>query len=81
MNVVDSSGWLEYCANGPAARCVASAIEKTDEIIVFWTNTEGRLDRAAVCIRAPVRFGGSATRIIESMRRPIYLPIRRSEHS
>ena len=34
MNVVDSSGWLEYFANGPNAAFFASSIERTDELVV-----------------------------------------------
>jgi predicted nucleic acid-binding protein len=34
MNVVDSSGWLEYFANGSHADFFASAIENTSELIV-----------------------------------------------
>lgn len=34
MNVVDSSAWLEYFADGPNASFFASAIEATDELIV-----------------------------------------------
>ena len=34
MNVVDSSGWLEYFAAGPNADFFADAIEATDELIV-----------------------------------------------
>jgi len=34
MNVVDSSGWLEYFADGENADFFTSAIEKTDELIV-----------------------------------------------
>lgn len=34
MNVVDSSGWLEYYADGPNADFFASAIEKPLELIV-----------------------------------------------
>jgi predicted nucleic acid-binding protein len=34
MNVVDSSAWLEYFANGPNASFFAAAIEKTDELLV-----------------------------------------------
>ena len=34
MNVVDSSAWLEYFANGPNASFFAPAIEKTAELIV-----------------------------------------------
>jgi predicted nucleic acid-binding protein len=34
MNVVDSSAWLEYFANGPNASFFAMAIEKTDELLV-----------------------------------------------
>jgi len=34
MNVVDSSGWLEYFADEPNARFFAPAIEKTNELVV-----------------------------------------------
>ena len=34
MNVVDSSGWLEYFADGPNADFFAKAIENTTELIV-----------------------------------------------
>jgi len=34
MNVVDSSGWLEYFADGPNADFFAPAIENTRELIV-----------------------------------------------
>lgn len=34
MNVVDSSGWLEYFADGPNADFFASAIEGTSELVV-----------------------------------------------
>lgn len=34
MNVVDSSGWLEYFAEGPNAGFFAKAIEKTNELVV-----------------------------------------------
>ena len=34
MNVVDSSGWLEYFAAGPNADFFAAAVEATDELIV-----------------------------------------------
>ena len=34
MNVVDSSAWLEYFANGPNASFFASAIEETEALIV-----------------------------------------------
>ncbi len=34
MNVVDSSGWLEYFADGPNATFFARAVEKLDELIV-----------------------------------------------
>ena len=34
MNVVDSSGWLEYLAAGPNADFFASAIEATAELLV-----------------------------------------------
>ncbi len=34
MNIVDSSGWLEYFADGPNAGFFAPAIQKLDELIV-----------------------------------------------
>lgn len=34
MNLVDSSGWLEYFADGPNADFFAPAIQKTAELIV-----------------------------------------------
>lgn len=34
MNVVDSSAWLEYFADGPNADFFAAAIEKTAELVV-----------------------------------------------
>jgi predicted nucleic acid-binding protein len=34
MNVVDSSGWLEYYADGPNAEFFAPAVEKASELIV-----------------------------------------------
>jgi predicted nucleic acid-binding protein len=34
MNVVDSSGWLEYFADGPNADFFAKAIENSTELIV-----------------------------------------------
>lgn len=34
MNLVDSSGWLEYFAGGPNAEYSASAIENTESLIV-----------------------------------------------
>ena len=34
MNLVDSSGWLEYFADGPNATFFAPAIEKAAELVV-----------------------------------------------
>ncbi|PWB81615.1 MAG: VapC toxin family PIN domain ribonuclease [Candidatus Methylomirabilota bacterium] len=34
MNVVDSSAWLEYFANGPNAGVFAAPIEETDKLVV-----------------------------------------------
>ncbi len=34
MNVVDSSAWLEYFADGPNAGSFASAVEETEALIV-----------------------------------------------
>ncbi len=36
MNVIDSSAWLEYFANGPNASFFARAIEQTDDLVVPW---------------------------------------------
>lgn len=34
MNIVDTSGWLEYFADSPQAANFAAAIENTDELLV-----------------------------------------------
>jgi predicted nucleic acid-binding protein len=34
MNVVDSSGWLEYFADGPNAAFFAKAIERSSDLVV-----------------------------------------------
>lgn len=34
MNVIDSSGWVEYFVNGPNARFFASSIEDRESLIV-----------------------------------------------
>jgi len=34
LNVVDSSGWLEYFADGPNARFFEPPVMKTDELVV-----------------------------------------------
>ena len=34
MNVVDSSAWLEYFANGPNAAFFSKAVEDTDRLVV-----------------------------------------------
>ena len=34
MNIVDTSGWLEYLADSPLAGNYAAAIENTDELLV-----------------------------------------------
>ncbi|OIP99725.1 VapC toxin family PIN domain ribonuclease [Candidatus Wirthbacteria bacterium CG2_30_54_11] len=38
MNLVDSSGWLEYLVEGPNASFFASALENTDDLIVSVIN-------------------------------------------
>jgi predicted nucleic acid-binding protein len=38
MNLVDSSGWLEYLSDGKSAKLFAPAIEKTEELIVSTIN-------------------------------------------
>jgi predicted nucleic acid-binding protein len=38
MNLVDSSAWLEYFANGPNARFFSTPIENTHELIVSTIN-------------------------------------------
>jgi toxin FitB len=34
MNIVDSSGWLEYFADGPNASFFSRPLQKTDELVV-----------------------------------------------
>ena len=34
MNVVDSSGWLEYLAGGPNVACFAAIVKATEELVV-----------------------------------------------
>jgi toxin FitB len=34
MNVVDSSGWLEYFADGPNAKHFAATVKATDQLVV-----------------------------------------------
>jgi len=38
MNLVDSSGWLEYFADGRNARFFAPALEDTENLIVSTIN-------------------------------------------
>ncbi len=38
MNLVDSSGWLEYLADGKNAKFFATAIENTEELIISVVN-------------------------------------------
>jgi len=38
MNLVDSSGWIEYLADGKNSKFFAAAIENTDELIVSAIN-------------------------------------------
>ena len=38
MNLVDSSGWLEYLADGPDANFFASALEDTEDLLVSTVN-------------------------------------------
>jgi uncharacterized protein with PIN domain len=38
MNLVDSSGWLEYFADGPNAAFFAPAIENADKLVVSAVN-------------------------------------------
>ena len=38
MNLVDSSGWLEYLADSKNSKLFAPAIEKTDELLVSTIN-------------------------------------------
>lgn len=38
MNLVDSSGWLEYFADGPNAKFFAPAIEATRDLVVSTIN-------------------------------------------
>ncbi len=34
MNIVDSSGWLEYLADGPNANFFSRPLEETGELVV-----------------------------------------------
>ena len=43
MNVVDSSGWLEYFADGLNADFVAPAIENIHELMVRFMQTDALL--------------------------------------
>ena len=38
MNLVDSSGWLEYLADSKNAKLFAPVIEKTDELVISTIN-------------------------------------------
>ncbi len=38
MNLVDSSGWLEYLADGPNSSFFAPALEDTEELLVSTVN-------------------------------------------
>lgn len=49
MNVVDSSGWLEYFADAPDAQFFASAIENVAELM---QNSQKPL----VCLRRAIVF-------------------------
>jgi len=68
MNVVDSSGWLEYFANGPNASSFAGAIEDTKALIVptisilevFKRVLQQRGEDAALQAAALMRQGQSA---------------------
>ena len=65
MNVVDSSGWLEYFADGPNANFFAPAIEDTDNLLVptisllevFKRVTEQRGEDAALQAAALIQQG------------------------
>lgn len=34
MNIVDTSGWLEYFSDGPNAECFAAPLKRLDDLIV-----------------------------------------------
>jgi hypothetical protein len=65
MNVVDSSGWLEYFADGPNAAFFAPAIEKPSDLLVptislyevfkrvLQQRDEGQALRAAAVMQRP----------------------------
>lgn len=65
MNVVDSSGWLEYVAGSPQAAFFAPAIERTTELVVpaitlyevFKRITQQVSESAALTVVAHMRQG------------------------
>ena len=65
MNLVDSSAWLEYFADGPNASFFAAAIEKSQELIVptivvlevYKRVLQQRNERAALEAAAILRHG------------------------
>jgi predicted nucleic acid-binding protein len=65
MNLVDSSGWLEYFADGPNANFFAPAIEDTERLIVpsisilevFQRVLQQRGERAALQAVAMMQLG------------------------
>ena len=69
MNVVDSSGWLEYFADGPNAEFFAPAIENTSELVipsisiyeVFKIVLQQREESAALQAIAVMQQGGVVT--------------------
>jgi predicted nucleic acid-binding protein len=53
MNVVDSSAWLEYFANGPNAAFFARPIEEPDELVVPLLTIYEVFKRGAPCALLP----------------------------
>lgn len=70
MNVVDSSGWLEYFADGPNADFFAAAIEEVDQLLVSAINLY------EVAKRIEQQYQPSeVTRFLNAMRRGIVIPV------
>lgn len=63
MNVVDSSGWLEYFANGPNAEFFAAPIEDLEQLVVPTLSIFEVFKRIAV-----QRGEGDALRAIAAMQ-------------
>jgi len=89
MNVIDSSAWLEYFANGPNADEFAPAIEAIDELVVpsiviyevfkrvLWQRSEAEALQAIAMIQQGMVVDLTASLAIESAKtgRDLKLPL------